>query len=592
MRAIVFFLPLALIVSVASSQNKDIEKKLKGFDQFVDRVMKDWQVQGMAVAIVYKDKVILSKGYGYRNVDQKLPVTDETLFAIGSCTKAFTAAGVCLLEEDGKLELDKPVREYMPDFKLQDDYVSENMTPRDLLCHRSGLPRHDAIWYGSPATRRELFERLRFLEPSKPFRTAYQYQNLMFMTAGILIEDVSNMSWEKFTRERILDPLEMTSTNFSVIDLQKAKDFSIGYTLQNTSVVSIPYMNIDAIGPAGSINSSAKDMSKWVRVLINGGKYGDKKVFSENTVRQLQTPTMINSTQSLQYDENFYVMYGLGWSVTSYRGHVRVDHGGNIDGFSASTCFMPRDSIGVIVLTNMNGTALTSIVRNNVLDRMLGMPEVDWNKRLLDETTRNKEAQAKSKKEEDASRVKDTKPSHPLEHYVGKFEHPAYGLLEVVKEGDGLSISVHGLKSALEHYHYDIFRATDERYFRGQKFSFSSDVNGEFDQVQSKIEPMVSDIVFKRKVGIDIVADVLSNYTGEYDFGGELAKVYIKGEKTLFLFVNGQPEYELVAIKQHEFKIKMLEGFTIKFEVDASGKAAEMVSIQPNGTFRAKRKQS
>jgi CubicO group peptidase (beta-lactamase class C family) len=592
MRTIVFILPLFLVVSEALSQNKDIEKKLKGFDQFVERVMKDWKVQGMAVAIVYKDKVILSKGYGYRNVDQKLPVTDETLFAIGSCTKAFTAAGVCLLEEDGKLDLDKPVREYMPNFKLQDDYVSENMTPRDLLCHRSGLPRHDAIWYGSQATRRELFERLRYLEPSKPFRAAYQYQNLMFMTAGILIEDISNSTWEKFTRERILEPLQMSATNFSVADLQKANDFSIGYTEQNNTVVSIPYMNIDAIGPAGSINSNVKDMSKWVRVLINGGKYNGKKVFSENTVRQLQTPTMVNTTQPLQYDENFYITYALGWTVTSYRGHVRVDHGGNIDGFSASTCFMPRDSIGVVILTNMNGTALTSIVRNNVLDRMLGMGEVDWNKRLLDERNKNKEAQAKAKKEDDASRVKDTKPSHPLDNYVGKFEHPAYGIVEVTKEGENLSINAHGLKSALEHYHYDVFRAMDERYFGGRKFSFVSNVSGEIDQIQSKIEPAVKDIIFKKKVGIDLVADVLSNYIGEYDFGGELAKVYIKGEKTLFLFVNGQPEYELVAIKQHEFKIKMLEGFTIKFEVDSSGKAAEMVSVQPNGTFRAKRKQT
>jgi hypothetical protein len=212
------------------------------------------------------------------------------------------------------------------------------------------------------------------------------------------------------------------------------------------------------------------------------------------------------------------------------------------------------------------------------------------NRNRPDERNRNKEAQAKSKKEEDASRVKDTKPSHPLDNYVGKFEHPAYGVLEVTKEGDSLSISVRGLKSALEHYHYDIFRATDERYFGGQKFSFVSNVSGEIDQIQSKFEPAVKDIVFKRKVGIDVVTDALANYVGEYDFGGELAKIYLKGEKILFLFVNGQPEYELVAIKQHEFKIKTLEGFTIKFEVDSSGKAAEMVSVQPNGTFRAKRK--
>ena len=589
MRTIVLFLSLLLITSAALSQNKDIEKKLKGFDQFVDKVMKDWKVQGLAVAIVYKDKVVLSKGYGYRNVEQKLPVTDETLFAIGSCTKAFTAAGVCLLQEDGRLELDKPVREYMPDFKLQDDYVSENMTPRDLLCHRSGLPRHDLIWYGSPSTRRELFSKLRYLEPSAPFRSAYQYQNLMFMTAGILIEDVSGSSWEKFISERIFIPLEMNSTNFSVTDLQKAKDFSTGYVEQNNVVDVIPYMNIDAIGPAGSINSNVKDMSKWVTALINGGKYKGKKVFSESTVRSLQTPSMVNTTQSIQYDENFYVMYGLGWAVTSYRGHVRVDHGGNIDGFSASTCFMPRDSIGVVVLTNMNGTALTSIVRNNVLDRMLGIPEVDWNKRVLEERAKQLEGQAKAKKEEDANRVKDTKPSHPMDAYVGKFEHPAYGVLEVSKEGEGLFIGIHGKKSALEHYHYDIFKATDEKYFGGQKFAFVTNMRGDIDEIQSKVEPAVKDIAFKRKAA-DLASDALTNYTGEYDFGGESAKVYIKGEKTLILFVNGQPEYELVSIKKHEFKIKSLDGFTIKFEVDSTGKAAEMISIQPNGTFRAKKK--
>ena len=313
--------------------------------------MRDWKVQGMAVAIVHKNKVILSRGFGYRNVAENLPVTEETLFAIGSCTKAFTAAGVCLLQEDGTVDLDKPIRDYMSEFKLFDDYVSQNMSPRDLLCHRSGLPRHDIMWYGSPATRRELFARFRYLEPSQPFRTTYQYQNLMFMTAGVLIEDVSKLSWEEFTRNRILNPLDMNSTNFSINDMQKANDYSTGYAEPGGMVSPIPYMNIDAVGPAGSINSNVKDMSKWLLALINGGKYNGKKILSENTIRQLQTPAMVSPAQvPLQYDESFYNMYGLGWTITSYRGHVRVDHGGNIDGFSASTCFMPRDSIGVVVL--------------------------------------------------------------------------------------------------------------------------------------------------------------------------------------------------------------------------------------------------
>jgi CubicO group peptidase (beta-lactamase class C family) len=593
MRHILFLLILAMPGNVVFGQNKDLDKKLNGLDAYVGAVMHDWSVQGVSIAIVYKNKIVLSKGYGYRDKEKKLPVTSQTLFAIGSCTKAFTAAGLCLLEDEDKLELDKPVRDYLPDFKLQDDYVSANITLRDLLCHRSGLPRHDLLWYGAPFSRRELYERLQYLEPSKPFRTAYQYQNLMFMVAGMVAGQVAQQSWEDFTRDRLLVPLEMATTNFSVDALQKASDFAIGYSLQNDTVKVIPYMNIDALGPAGAINSSADDMSHWLVALINGGRYKGKKVLSENIVRRLQTPTMTTPAEvPIRFDESFYNSYGLGWVITSYRGHVRVDHGGNIDGFSASTCFLPKDSIGVVVLSNMSGTPLPAIVRNQVLDRMLGLSLIDWNGRFLTDENKNKDLQARVKKEEDdLHRVKDTKPSHPLAAFCGKFEDPAYGVVEISNAGSNLHADLHGLRTELAHYHYDVFQATSKKYFQAEKFQFITGLDGSIDVIRIRLEPAVKDIEFKRILQVlDVRMPTLANYTGDYDFGGRVARVYLKEASKLYLFLPGQPEYELAAIKPNEFKIKILDGFQVRFEVDASGKANELVSIQPNGTFRAKRK--
>lgn len=592
MKPLNLLLLLLAVTCSALAQPKDLDKKLKGFDPFVAKVMNDWKVPGMAVAIVYKDKVVYAKGYGYRDVENKLPATAETLFAIGSCTKAFTAATVCLLQEDDKIELDKPVRTYLPTLTLADEYVSANITPRDLLCHRSGLPRHDFMWYGSSFSRKQLFDGLRHLEFNKPFRSTFQYQNLMFMTAGYLVEEMSGKTWEGFTRERILDPLAMKATNFSVAEMASANDRAIGYTENDEKVEVIPYRNIDAVGPAGSINSNVREMGNWITMLINGGKFGGKQVLSATTVREVQKPIITTPASiPLQYTENSYGMYGLGWFINTYRGSTRVEHGGNIDGFSASVCFLPYDSIGVVVLTNMNGTASPAIIRNNILDRMLGLSPIDWNKRLLDEVKKAKDTNKNLKKDEDGTRVKDTSPSHVLKDYTGSFSHPAYGTLTISIERDSLLADFHGLTSIFRHYHYDVFEGVGKPYFTGQKINFLTNLAGEIDRLEVKIEPAVKDIVFSRVPELkEVETSVLESYAGEYDFGGMVAKVFIKGESTLTLFVPGQPEYELVPVKEHEFKIKILDGFTIKFDVDTSGKVAELISIQPNGTFRARRK--
>ncbi len=591
MKRTLLSLLLLILWLPAFSQSKDLDKKLKGLDAYIEQVRKDWKVQGVAVAIIQKDKVVFAKGFGYRDVDKKLPVTPETLFAIGSSSKAFTAAGICLLQEDGKLELDKPIINYLPTFKLHDAYATEKMTARDLLSHRSGLPRHDLVWYGSTLSRKELFNSLRHLEFNKSFRERWEYQNLMYLTAGVVIEELSGKTWEAFTKERIFDPLEMKVTNFSVDQMAKGTNSSLGYIELNEKVEVTPYRNIDAIGPAGSINSNIMDMSNWVIALINGGKFKGTQVLKESTIRAVQTPVIsLPASVPLQYDEIGYGTYGLGWFINPYRGKTLVQHGGNIDGFSANVAFMPKDSIGIVVLTNMNGTPSTALIRNNIIDRLLGLAPVDWNGRALADVKKAKENQAKNKKESDEAQVKNTSPSHKLEDYVGEFEHPAYGVIAVTADKDSLRINFHGMSSGLRHYHYDIFEGTGPRYFKGEKVSFITNKAGEIHELHAKLEPAVKDLVFARKLVVkDVSASQLQTYVGEYDFGGQVAKVYLRGEQTLMLFVPGQPDYELMPVKEHEFKLKAADGFTFRFTIEA-GKVTEMVAIQPNGTFKAKRK--
>ena len=423
-------------------QNEVIFQHLRAF---IDSTMKSWNVPGLAMAIVKDGEVIFSEGFGYRNVESKLPVTPNTLFAIGSSSKAFTAASLGILVDDGKIDWDKPVRDYLPTFKLHDNFASERMTPRDLVTHRSGLPRHDLMWYGSAFTRKEMVDRLQYLEPSKDFRTTYQYQNLMYLTAGYLVEQVSGMSWEDFVRTRIFTPLGMSASNFSVIESQKADDFALPYAEEKESIKLIPFRNIDAIGPAGSINSNLTDMVKWVKLNLNKGKapatepveVPAPQIISEVMLTQQHTPYMMIS-EPIKYIEVSHTNYGLGWFISQYRGHKRVSHGGNIDGFSALVSLMPQDNFGIVVLTNRNGNPMPNIAAARATDLLLQLEPVDWHARIKAEVAKAKEAEKQKSEAEAAERKPNTKTSHALADFAGEFEHPGYGVVTVKLEGKAL----------------------------------------------------------------------------------------------------------------------------------------------------------
>ena len=567
---------------------------LADFDGFVTQVMKDWKVPGVAVAIVKDGKVILMKGYGERDTQKHLPVTPQTLFAIGSITKSFTVSAMGMLVDEGKLDWDKPVREYLPEFKMYDPVATEHMAPRDLVTHRSGLPRHDMLWYSSDFSRADLVRRLRYLEPSQDFRSTYQYNNLMVMTAGYLVGRVAGTTWEDFVRQRILGPLGMRSTNYSVTDSQKSADFAMPYQNANGVVKDMPFHNIDQIAPAGSINSNVEDMAQYLLFHLSKGMHGQTRLLSEDNENQMQSPQMVEKS-SERWKEIGLLTYGMALNVSAYRGHKFVSHGGAIDGFTAQLSFMPQDHIGVIVLANLdsNKNPAPIIVTYNVYDRLLGLDQTPWNRRFMDDELKSIQSEKEAKDQGLTERKLNTHPSHDLKDYLGDYENSGYGIVKIEPDGERFKISLNLLSSPLHHFHYDVFEIPPNPLdpLEKTKVMFWTDVKGDISSLSIPLEPHVKDIVFTRLPDrLMSTRSFLEPLTGQYLLGGVTNTVALEGDKTLFLIVPGQPRYELVPRRGMTFDIKGLSGFSIEFKKDESGAVREAVFYQPDGTFVAKKK--
>lgn len=569
--------------SGSPAPDKGLSKKLNKLKKYVNEMMEDAKVPGLALGIVKDGEVIFANGFGYRDLEQKLPVTTQTLFAIGSCSKAFTTMAIGMLADEGKVEWDKPVRDYLHGFTLKDDYITANMTVLDLVTHRSGLPRHDALWYGSPLTRKEIFKRLRYLDFSAGFRETYQYNNLMFMTAGYLVGRVTNSSWEDFVAKRIFKSLGMNHSNFSVEDSKQDSDFAQPYSIDDDTVKKIPFRNIDEIGPAGSINSCIDDMLKWIQFHLDEGKVGEEQLVSESEMKNMHTPHMHIASQ-MESNARSHANYGLGWSISMYRGHKWVEHGGGIDGFVTSTSFLPFDDIGIFVVNNA-ASPISSIAARYAIDLLLDLEPVDRYAKLKESREKAK-AQEEEKKEE--ARVKGTHPSHTLADYAGVYEHPAYGKMIITFEDDSLAGQFNAFEFPLGHYHYDVFETVGELAFGEMKIAFASNKKGDIDKLMVQLEPRVDDIVFSRLPSEDLSEKAyLEKFAGEYQIEEMILKVEFKGE-VLIAILTGQSAIELEPYKENEFNFKGIPGYSAKFTVE-DGKATEMILHQPNGVFTAKR---
>jgi CubicO group peptidase (beta-lactamase class C family) len=555
-------------------------RELRGFDDFVRRLMRDWKVNGVAVAIARNGEIIHSAGYGLRNVEEQLPVTPHTLMAIGSTTKTFTTAGISLLVDDGVMSWDTPVRQYLPTFRLWDQFATERMTPRDMACHRSGLPRHDFMWYGSTASRAELFGRLQYLEPTADFRTIWQYQNLMYMSLGHLTAEMSGMSWEDFVQKRIFDQLGMAGSKVTSTEAKASPDLSRGYRKKKNTVTEMPlYEGFHAVAPAGSIVSSVADMAQWLLVHLNNGKIGDRQFLSEAQVRELHKPQMV--IEEGKHAEIPHSSYGLGWFVQPYRGHNMIHHGGNIDGFSSMFALMPQDGIGVVILTNMDGTPVRDILMYNVFDRFIEGKQVPWNARAKADYKEFEAAQSRGKEKARSEKVRRTRPSHPLQAYAGTFTHPGYGAIKVELEDGTLAATYNGTRMPLKHYHYDVFEMTLERFGVTFKVTFQTDTRGSIHQLLVPIELSLSERIFTRAADESMRDPAfLRQFTGTYEIMGAVMAVELKGD-TLIVSLPGQPDYELEPLKGTQFAVKSMAGATVEFKRDDAGKvtAAEVSTM-------------
>ncbi len=583
--------------SLTFSLSREVSPKVKakqalaGFDEIVERGLKELNVPGAAVAVVKDDEVILAKGYGFRDVENEIPMTADTLLAIGSASKAFTTFAMGVLVDAGKLEWEKPVRNYIPWFRLYDTFASERLTPRDLVTHRSGLPRHDLSWYNNyEATREEFVRRLAYLKPTADLRERFQYNNLMFLTAGYLVEVLAEKKWEDAIRTLVFEPLGMKRSNFSVEDSQKDADFALPYREREGKIEKIPFRNISNIGPAGSINSCVNEMSHWLLVHINGGKIEGEQIIGPQTIQDMHlahmptggTPTIPEVTPA---------DYGLGWFVDTYRGHRRVHHGGNIDGFSALVSMLPQDGVGVVVLVNKNGSALTELLVRHAYDLILEAEPKDWVGDAAKEKAVGEKVAEEAREKKETRRKPGTKPAHALEAYTGDYFHPGYGDLKVFQKNGEIAFVYNGITTPLEHWHYETFngKRADDPTFENMKLTFRTDVNGNVAALEAPFEPTLEDIIFEKKPDARLFdPDYLRQFVGKYQLATQTLTISLKGDG-LILYIPGRDGIDLVPQVGDEFVLKQVKIVSMRFKTDEKGDVVALELFQPDGVYEATR---
>lgn len=558
------------------------------YRELIDSLLTELQVAGAGIGIIKNGEVVLAEGFGYRDYENEVKADEKTLFAIGSASKAFTTAGLAMLVDAGKLEWDKPVINYLPDFRLYDDFATQEMTAIDLVTHQSGLPRHDVMWYATDFSRQEIYNRLRYLAPNKSFRSTWQYNNLMYMTAGILIEKLSGQSWEDYTKAQIFDALDMTQTNTSIEASQAQTNFSFPYQVKDEAITKMDFFNLDDVGPAGSINSNVGEMLQWLQFHLALGKKDKQELLSEAQITKMHSPHK-TMTATGTGDNNFSPMaYGLGWFTLNYGDTYVVQHGGNIDGFSALSMLLPKEDIGIVVLCNQNGSRLPSIAARYAVDFLLDKKAVDWYQPK--ENDDEEEAEENEEEETKEDRIADTTPHHAMTDYAGKYTHPGYGEVTIETVGDSLHFQYYQFEMPLSHWHFETFQGQLEKLGADYQVTFRAGRDGRVNAVEIPLEFMVDPIRFE-KLPPDLLSDenYLNSLTGTYELGEVPVEVELRNQ-TLTITLPGQPTYTLVPKSENRFELKELSSFFVEFGLKAE-KVESLTFHQPNGTFVAKRKE-
>jgi CubicO group peptidase (beta-lactamase class C family) len=480
--------PLALLavilIALAPDPARAQHPALRGLDAYVERGMRDWEVPGLAIAVVKDDSVIFARGYGVREAGRADAVDEHTLFAIASTTKAMTAAVLGMLVDDGALRWDDPVHQHLTGFVVDDPYLSRELTVRDLLTHRSGLARNDMLWIAAPFDRAEILRRARHLPRGTGFRERYGYNNIMYIAAGELAGAVARGSWDDLVEQRLFQPLGMSRSTTRAAVVATRHNVSASHVRVDGRVQAIPRRDYDNLGGAGSAFSTAHEMAQWMRLHLGGGAYRGERLLAEATVKEMHTPQMVMRMDSVAerlFPTNHFRAYGLGWYLRDHHGRKMVHHSGSVNWTGTQVGMIPAEGLGVVVISNLSSSDLAAALMYRVLDALLDVPERDWSGEYLELARRAADLAEQRLREEQASRVHGTRPSLPLARYAGTYEDPLYGEARVVVENGRLALYYAPDYTAdLEHWHHDTFRATWRRTgFGSALVTFSLDAGAQ-----------------------------------------------------------------------------------------------------------------
>lgn len=562
---------------------------LAGLDELAAKALASWKAPGMAIAIVRDGEVVLTRGYGVRDSRTRAPMTEQTLVPIASMAKPFTSFSVGVLVDEGKISLDAPVASYVPGFRMHDPAATAGVTLRDVLSHRTGLPRHDWLLDYNPISRAELLPRLAHLEPSAPLRGRYQYNNMMYGVAALAVEHVARQPWEQFTIARILQPLGMTRTGFLGDAKLRDADQATGSVTINgvdtaTTMEDAHELVAELAEPAGGLYSTAKDLSAWMLVHT-----GHRRLVQRGILAEMHKPQMLTGFSS---DEHVLdTGYGLGWFTNVYRGVRAIDHGGNLPGFSTQLVVFPEQNLGIAVLVNQDSSRLPDAIIRTLADRFLGLPAIDWVGEGAEERQGQQDSAAAARARREATRVKGTQPSHRAADYAGTYAHPGYGQLAIADKDGTLTGTFNGRSSPLAHWHYDVFEGTADDpndVWHVRKVQFRMDRRGRIDAAEIVMEGNVSPIVFKREPDPRFTDPAyLQRFAGEYDLGGERVRVVLSGTKLFWATESGQSE--LVPGLDGEFVHPRYRYRSIRFVEDATGRVIAMQNIGNDGIVEGKR---
>ncbi|HEY4214131.1 MAG TPA: serine hydrolase [Steroidobacteraceae bacterium] len=476
--------------------------RLTELDRLIEPMLNAARIPGAAIAIIMGGDIVFSRGYGYRDLASRLPANSKTIYPIASTTKAINATLLGMLVDDGRLQWDAPVQDYLPRFRLIDPIASSHVTIRDLITMRTGLPRHDWMWMAHPISRAELVERLRYLEVSAGLRERFQYTNLTVIASGHIAEVVAGQTWEDLVRERLFKPLGMTATGF---ELPVAGDVTSSYheNPQHELVLTRRFATGDSGPSGGSIHSNVEDMARWMAFNLSDGSAGGTSLIQAHTLRDIHSPCVVVGAVPESISPN--CAYGCGWFLDTYNGQGRVSHSGYLFDVNSDIALFPQEGIGIVSFTNFGFPRFSRFINEHAFDLIMGLNPVQTleTKLVQNENRRKRDRECSPT----ARRAKGTLPSHRAEDYAGSYEHPAYGAIRIHVHDSELVLQRDQLSLPLEHWHYDVWfvresdvMTTHEPYLFDQanRLMFESDADGEISAVLIRLEPVVAPVRFRK----------------------------------------------------------------------------------------------